>query len=102
MASDALVLAVNVGLLALIVGVGFAIERSTDIDARRRALPGWQQLLVAGVAMGTMLSLFDRPVPVPAVDEVVVGFGAFAVLWFGLHYLVAELTGVEPAAGSGC
>lgn len=102
MPSDAVVLAVNVGLLGLVFAVGFAVDRYAQVDARRRALPLWGEMTVAIVALGTMMYLFGNPISIGVVDESVFAIGAFVGLWLGSSYVVAAATGVEPASTAEC
>lgn len=103
MPSDLAILAVNVGIVAAVFGLGFVLSGRLALDARRRAMPPWQRALVWLVAAPPLLSLlFYGEVDVGVVDGSVAAIAAFVALWIGAHVLLATVFDVEPAARTGC
>lgn len=103
MPSDLAILALNVGILAGVFGLGFALSGRLALDARRRGMSPWQRALVWLVASPPLLSLlFYGEVDVGIVDGSVAAIAAFVGLWIGTHVLLATVFDVEPTARTGC
>lgn len=102
-------LALNLGLMLVLVVIGVAIERDGRVEARRRSLPGWLQTIVGGLALGGPWLLYFRGILPEAVaggtiDGIVVTLAISLVLWMGYPPLVARFVETETSSPSptGC
>ncbi|MFB6195376.1 MAG: hypothetical protein ABEI80_04330 [Haloplanus sp.] len=85
--------------LVVVFAVGFWFGERTDAGRRRRGLPTWLRLVVAGMSFGALhVGLFVASFSVPLVDETVVAFAVFVALWLGLPYLASQFVDWETRA----
>lgn len=94
--------AIDPGVLALGFVVAFVIARYARSDAKRRALPTWAELLVAGLAMSPFVAYTRGLLPATGVDGVTLMAVLLFLLWTVLPPIAYRLLDPDPGAGASC
>jgi hypothetical protein len=89
---------VELGIVILAFVVAFTLDRRyVGADRKLRALPGWVQILVAGIAMSPFLAHTRGLLPATVVDDTVLMVVLMFALWIALPAVAFRLLDPDPA-----
>ena len=88
---------VEIGIVVLAFVVAFALDRRyVGADRKLRALPGWVQILVAGLAMSPFLAHTEGLLPATVVDDTTLMIVLMFALWIALPAVAFRLLDPDP------
>ena len=94
---------IELAVIALGFVVAFAVARYTNADAKRRALPTWAELLVAGIAMSPFVAHTEGLLPATIVDDTTLMTALLFVFWAVLPPIAYRILDPDPSeTGTTC